>query len=156
MMALRLSKKLKRIVFLVFGVLAAFILVVLIFLSAITKYLIEKYSEAYTGRKITMSDLHINAFNGIVRFDDLKIYEANRKTIFFECRELYLNITVYKLWAGEYDITELTMDRPTINIIQRGNRFNYDDLVKRFSEKGSDVSGKKKPARYWIHNLQID
>jgi hypothetical protein len=156
-MALKLSKKLRRILIIVFGSLAVLIIITLIFLSSITKYLIEKYSEEYTGRKITMANLHINVFDGVVRFDDLKIYEAKSNSVFVECHELYLDFSVYKLWASKYDITELKIDHPVVNIIQHGDHFNYDDIIKKFTEKKPQQKEKNnKPAQYWIRNFQID
>jgi hypothetical protein len=155
-MALKLSKKLRRILIIIFGSLAVLIIITLIFLSSITKYLIEKYSEEYTGRKIRMSNLHINAFNGVVRFDNLEIYEPKSNSVFVECHELYFNLAVFKLLAGKYDITELKIDHPVINIIQHGNHLNYDDIIKKFTDKKPTEKEKSKPAQYWIRNLQVD
>jgi hypothetical protein len=156
-MFLKLSRKLTKVLLLVSGSLALLIVIALIFLSSIAKYLIEKYSEEYTGRKITMEGLHINVFDGVVRFNDLKVFEQKSNSIFFQCHELYINLTGYKLWAGKYEVTELKIDRPVLQVIQRGNHFNYDDLVKRFNSKSGQDSGKsKKQTQYWIRNLQID
>jgi len=154
---LKISKKLRKILLIVVSSLLALIIVVLIFLSSIAKYLIEKHSEEYTGRKITMSNLHLNVFNGVIRVDDLKIYEEKSSSVFFQCRQLYANLSALKLCTGKYDITELKVDHPVINIIQRGNHFNYDDLLKRFASNSSAPTEKnKKPAQYWVHNFQID
>jgi hypothetical protein len=91
-----------------------------------------------------MSNLHINVFDGAVRFDNLKIYEAKSNSLFVECQGLYLNLSVYKLWAGKYDITELKINHPVVNIIQHGNHFNYDDIIKTFTENKPDEKEKIK------------
>ena len=154
---LKISKKIKKILLIVIGSLLALIIIALIFLSSIVKYLIEKHSEKYTGRKITMSNLHINVFSGVIRFDNLTIYEAKSNAVFFQCRVLYADLVVHKLLTGKYDVTELKASHPLINILQHGNHFNYDDLLKRFASNSSAPTEKnKKPAQYWIRNLQID
>ncbi|HLX93328.1 MAG TPA: DUF748 domain-containing protein [Puia sp.] len=155
-MVLGISKKLRRTLITVFAVLAAILFLVLFFLSTIVKYLIEKYSEKYTGRKITLAALHINVFDGVVRADGLRINEAKSDAAFFACREFYVNLTLFKLWSGKYEITELRLDHPVINVIQKGNHFNFDDLLKRFGESNGAPSKKSKPAAYRVTNFEID
>jgi len=104
-----------------------------------------------------MSNLHINVFDGAVRFDDLKIYEAKSNSVFFACHQLYLDVEVYRLWSGTYDITALKIDRPAIHIIQHGNHFNYDDIIKKISDNKPGQQGKNdKPVQYRIRDFQVD
>ncbi len=155
-MNLKISKKLRRLLFIVLGSLLALVIVSLFFLSSIVKYLIESRSEEYTGRKIKMDNLHINLFSGNIRFDKLKIFEAKSNNVFFVCDKIEATIAVHKLLASKYDITELKFDKPIINIIQKGNRFNYSDLIKRFVTDSPPAKKEAKPTQYWIHDLLID
>ncbi len=126
------------------------------FLSSIVKYVIETRSEEYTGRKIKMDNLHINLLSGNIRFDKLKIYEAKSEKIFLSCDKIEATISVHKLLASKYDITELQFEKPIINIVQKGNHFNYSDLIKRFVTDSPPSPKNAKPAQYWIRNFLID
>lgn len=120
-------------------------IIFIIFLSSIVKYVIEKYSEEYTGREITMENLHINLLTGNIRVDKLKIYEAKSRDIFFACDKIETGISVHKLLASKYDITELKIEKPLINITQKGNCFNYGQPGQPKIQMGqSDLAGDKK------------
>jgi hypothetical protein len=146
----------KKILLIVLAALVAACVIVLIFLSSIVKYLIEKHSEQYTGRKIVMDNLHINLLSGNIRADKLKIFEAKSSTVFFACERIEGTISTHKLFASKYDISDLVIDKPLVNIIQKGNQFNYSDLVKRFVTEAPPAAKDVKPAQYWIRNFEID
>ncbi len=148
--------KWKRILLLILIVLVTAGIIFIIFLSSIVKYVIEKHSEQYTGRKISMENIHINLLTGNIRIDRLKIYEAKSKDIFFASNKIEATISMHQLLASRYDITDLKIEQPLIHIIQKGNRFNYSDLMKRFVTDLPPSPKNKKPAEYWIRNLQID
>jgi len=148
--------KWKRIVLIFLIVLIAAGIIFIVFLSTIVKYEIEKHSEEYTGRKMTIGNLHINLLTGNIRVDKLKIYEAKSKDIFIACDKIETGISVHKLLASKYDITELKIEKPFINVIQKGNRFNYSDLIKRFVADAPPSSKTQKPTQYWVRNLEID
>lgn len=138
------------------AVVVLLLILVVVFISPITKYLIEKHSEAYTGRVIRIDQLAINIFNGSITAKEFTVYEAKSKTIFCKIDRLDLNITVYKLWVGKYDITSVSVNKPFVRIVQKGNRFNYDDLLKRFL--ATDTTPKKvqtKPVQYWVRNIIV-
>lgn len=149
--------KLAKIGMVVGSILLGILLLIVVFISPITKYLIERYSLEYIGRQIKMEQLGINIFNGSITAKGLTIQEAKSKSFFFHCKELNLNTAVYKLWAGKYDITEFTVQQPTIQIIQKGNHFNYDDLIKRFllDDEKADKNKQAAPVQYWLRNISI-
>jgi len=148
--------KWKKILLIVLAALVAACCIFIFFLSSIVKYVIETHSEEYTGRKIKMDNLHINLLSGNIRFDKLKIYEEKNDKIFLSCDKIEATISTHKLLASKYDITELIFEKPIINIVQKGNRFNYSDLIKRFVTDSPPSPKNAKPAQYWIRNLQID
>lgn len=138
------------------AILAVLLIVVVVFISPITKYLIEKYSEEYTGRVIRMDKLAINIFNGSVTAKGFTVYEAKQKNVFCKIDQLDLNITVYKLWSGEYDITSVSVNKPFVRIVQKGDGFNYDDLIKRFfTEDTIQKKAQVKPVKYWIRQIVV-
>jgi len=134
------------------------LVLVAVFISPITKYLIEKNSEKFTGRQITIKSLGINIFTGSVTCKGLTIFEAKSNTVFVSCEEVYVNIAITKLLKGEYDIETVRVSKPVVTIVQKGKHFNYDDLMKRFMT--DTVSAKAtvatQPAHYWVHNFAVD
>ena len=53
-----------------------------VFISPIAKMVIEKNSEKWTGRKITMDALFINLLGLDAKIEGLKMYEAGSDTLF--------------------------------------------------------------------------
>ncbi|MEN9686317.1 MAG: hypothetical protein RLZZ28_2103 [Bacteroidota bacterium] len=149
-----MAKKWKILLVLLTIVISLFI-VTAIFISPITKYLVEKYSVKYTGRQILMDGLTINLLNGNVHITGLKIYEAKKKELFFTCKDAVVNITVYRLWAGNYEITQLKASSPVLYVKQDGQHFNYDDLMTRFFSDTSRPDPNAKPVQYWVKNLSM-
>ena len=110
---------------------------VIVFISPITKYLVEKYDEQFTGRQITMDWAYVNPFTGYIYFSSLNIYEPNSDSVFVSANSLSANFALYKLLSNTYEISECTLDKPRGILIQNKNVLNFDDIIKRFS---SDTS----------------
>jgi uncharacterized membrane protein len=73
----------KKIFFSILIALAIIAVVVILFISPITKYVIEKYDTKYTGREIKMDWAYVNPFTGHFYFRNLKIYEFQSDSILF-------------------------------------------------------------------------
>ena len=67
--------KVIKVLSIVTAVVLLTVVLIFLFISPITKYLIEKYDEEYTGRQITMDRVYVNPFTGYFHFTNLKIYE---------------------------------------------------------------------------------
>jgi hypothetical protein len=76
-------QKLKNIALSIFGSIIIIVVVVILFRSPISKYLIIKYAVRTTGRRITIDAAYINPLMGSVQLGNLKIYELNSDSIFF-------------------------------------------------------------------------
>lgn len=127
--------KLKKTVFISIGSLILFVVVTILFISPITKYLIEKYDKQYTGREITMDWAYVNPFTGYIHFNDLKIYELKSDSVFFSATGASVNIAIYKLLSKNFEITEITIDHPYGIVIKNKKQLNFSDLIERFSSK---------------------
>ncbi len=149
-------KKSVKITVILSSILLGLVLMIIIFISPISKYLIEKYSEAYTGRKIRMEELSINIFNGSITTKGLIVYEAKSKHPFFKADTFNLNIAVYKLWVDKYEITSVEFSNPYLQVVQKGNKFNYDDLMNRFFAEDTTKKVDKEPVKYWARNIQVN
>ncbi len=139
---MRPISKLKKTLLIIFSSIIIIAVIVVIFISPITKYLVEKYDEKYTGRKITMDWAYANPFTGYIHLSNLKIYELNSDSLFFSANSVSINFTLYKLFAKTYEISQLTLDQPRGTVIQNKNDFNFIDLINKFSSKDLKNSGK--------------
>jgi len=128
-----LGKKWKKTIFITTLVIVAFVGLVILLISPITKYLIEKYDVKYTGREIKMDWLYVNPFTGYIHFNDLKIYEKNRDTVFFSVSGLSANFAMAKLLNKTYEISSLTLDKPKGIVVQNKKHFNFSDLIDKFT-----------------------
>lgn len=149
-------KKSLKITVILSSILLGLVLMIIIFISPVSKYLIEKYSEAYTGRKIGMQELSINIFNGSITAKGFTVFEAKSTKPFFKTDLLNVNIAVYKLWVGKYDITSVELSSPYLQVVQKGNKFNYDDLMNRFFAEDTTKKVDKEPVKYWARNIQVN
>jgi uncharacterized protein involved in outer membrane biogenesis len=132
------------------------VIVVILFISPITKYLVEKYDEKYMGRKITMDWAYVNPFTGYIYFSDLKIYESKTDSVFFYAKSVNANFAMRKLLLKTYEITELEINQPKGSIIENGDNrdLNFNDIIKRFSpKKGAKV---KSPVHFSIRSIKIN
>lgn len=151
----RLLKILKWIGIVVAGLLLA----VLIFISPIAKYLIEKYDVKYIGREVHITQLGINLLTGTVNISGFRLYEADGKTVFIGFDHLNAEVELRPLFNGIYHLEHLTLDHPDVRVIQKGDSFNFDDILKKFS--APDTAGKPSnasdtaTARYILDNIHI-
>ncbi len=146
--------KYKKAFFITGALIVAVIFLVIVFISPITKHLIEKYDEKYSGRKITMSWAYVNPFTGYVHFRDLKIYESKSDSIFFSAKGLSANFEMYKLLSKTYEISELVVDDPKGVIIQHEKQLNFDDLIDLFNSP--EKKSNKPPVHLSILRIKIN
>src|SRR5436853_1854896 len=111
-------RKLKKPLLIFISTIVILVVVVIIFISPITKYLIEKYDEKYTGRQITMDWVYVNPFTGYMHISNLKIYEHKSDSIFFSAQGLNINFEMFKMLSKTYEISDLTLNHPKGIFIQ--------------------------------------
>ena len=145
-----------RKVLAIFGIVLLSIIILLIaFISPIAKYAIEKNSVEWTGRKIRMDDLRLNLLNGTLRIVNLKVFELDGKSVFVGCGEMATTINVGKLFKSEYEVQELKFNKLNIVVSQSGDKFNFDDIIKKFASTDTIPQPKSEPVKYWLKNLRI-
>ncbi len=137
---------------------AVLILAIFFGISPLAKYQIEKNSVEWTGRKITMDHLFINLWRWDVTVKGLKVYEQKSSKQFFSADEIYTDISILKAIGGEYQVNTFRVEGPKLMIEQNGNKFNFDDLVTRFT--ASDTTQKEpeqpsEPTKYRIERIEI-
>ncbi|HAH26232.1 MAG TPA: hypothetical protein DCL77_21120 [Prolixibacteraceae bacterium] len=132
----------KRLLLLFTVILVLFIGVVILFISPITKRLIEKYDTKYTGREIQMDRAYVNPFTGYISFTNFRIYENKSDSIFFSAKDLSFNITLRKLLSKTYEISSLKINQPILKVLQEKDNFNFNDLIAKFSGAEDTVKTK--------------
>jgi len=139
---------------------SVFILFVAAFfaISPAVKYLVEKNSVEWTGRKITMKHLFVNLWEMNVTVKDLKVYENKSNAVFFSAGKIFTDISVLPMLKSEYRIHTIQIESPRVLIEQTGDQFNFDDLVKRFT--AADTTKKEpgkpsEPTKYRVERMEI-
>lgn len=123
----------KKILLWVVAVMLFILILAMMFSPAIIRYAINNYSKEVTGRQITVQDVDFNLFNGVCSIEGLNIKEADDHTDFVDIQLFMVNTDLPSIISGNYSISELRIDAPSVRIVQNGERFNFDDLLERFS-----------------------
>ncbi len=123
----------------------------LIFISPIAKYLVEKYGKKYTGREIKVSWAFVNPFTGYVHLSKLKIYEHQSDSLFLTAAGVSVNFGVMKLFRHGFEIKRLELDHPVIYVIRDHGVLNFDDVIERLSSKDTSRVEKKSS-----HSTQVN
>jgi len=139
---------------------SVFVLLLAVFfaISPIAKYVIEKNSVEWTGRKITMKHLFINLWKMNVTVKDLKVYENKSNNVFFSAGKIFTDISVLPMLKGEFRINTIQIHAPNVVIEQTGDHFNFDDLVTRFTAVDSaekEPEAPSKPTKYQLEKMEI-
>ncbi|MCX6268326.1 MAG: hypothetical protein NTW16_13360 [Bacteroidetes bacterium] len=150
----------KKAIFIVIGAIVALMALVIILISPIAKYLIEKYDEKYTGRQIETGWVYVNPFTGYIHISNLKIYESRNRggfmkddSIFFTAKGLSVNFAMLKFLSKTIEISEITLNQPRGIVIQNKKEFNFFDLIKKFTPDKADKTPSK--IHFDILNIKI-
>ncbi|MDQ3190867.1 MAG: DUF748 domain-containing protein [Bacteroidota bacterium] len=124
----------------------------ILFISPITKYLIQKYDKEFTGRQITLDWAYVNPFTGYIYLSNLKVYELNSDTIFLSSTGVSANFAMLKMFYNTYEINKISLKHPKGIVIQNELKFNFDDLIEKFT---STSDPDKEPLHFNILNMEI-
>ncbi|MFH2142255.1 MAG: hypothetical protein ABIJ97_07530 [Bacteroidota bacterium] len=154
------NTRLKKAFIIVSGTIILIVLVILLLISPISKYLIEKYDEELTGRQIKIGQIYVNPLTGYINIDYLKVYDSkilsfskDKDLIFFSAKRLRLNFAMLKLLSKTIEISEFTIDHPRGIIAQNKKVFNFNDLIVKFSSDKSDTIST--PLRFSLLNIKM-
>jgi hypothetical protein len=116
--------KLKKTILTIAVTMILAITLIIIFISPIAKYLVEKYDVTYTGREISMDYVYVNPFTGSVYVKNLKINELKSDSVFISSNEVSAQLNLFKLFNKTYEISHITLNQPTIVISQTKKELN--------------------------------
>ncbi len=151
---MKITKKLRNSLITALIIIISIVAIVVIFISPIAKYLIEKYDVEYTGREIKTGVVYINPFTGYAHIGNLRLYEQKSDSIFIKADGLNINFNWTALiFRKTYELSSLTLNKPVFNISQQRQAFNFDDIIAKFTPKEKDLV---KKARTKLNILDID
>src|SRR5688572_19552771 len=93
----------------VFGLLVA----VMLCLSPILKYLVEKNDEKWLGRQITIGWVYANPLTGYVHLWDVKFYEHKSDTVCLTVDGITGRFHLLKMLSNEFIVSGVTLIRPS-------------------------------------------
>lgn len=138
-----------------------FIIILLFAAPRIARWYIVKNGHEIIGRNIYIDKIRLNYFTGKLRIKDLRLYEADDKTIFVSLRQLKVNIDYLPLFRNEYFVKYISLDDPYVQVLQDGSTFNFSDLISSdtISQAKDTIpiidTIPKEPAKYIINNISI-
>lgn len=133
---------------------ASIVLTIALGISPFAKYYIEKHSKELIGRKVLLKDLKFNIFNGILKIDSIRMYEKNDQTLFASIDTFYLDLKLNALISKNLEIQKLKIVKPYANIIQKGQTFNFDDLIPK-SQENKPKDDHAFPKKISIDNILV-
>jgi hypothetical protein len=149
------KKRLRKTFYILLSILIVIPALLILLISPITKYLIEKYSVKYTGRQIRMDRAYVNPFTGYVHFSNLKIFESSSDSIFFSSEGVSASFALRKIFNKTYEISSLVLDNPKgMIVLNSRSHFNFDDLIERFTPLHPDTTSP--PLHLNILNMKIN
>lgn len=145
---------LKKVFLVGFGIVSILVILIILCISPIAKFLIQKYDLKYTGREITVDWVYLNPFTGYIHLNDLRINEHNSEEEFFTAEGLSANFAMLKLFTRSYEISEVTLNKPKGFVLQYVKEYNFSDLLEKFrpTEK---TTPKGEPVRFSVLNIKI-
>jgi len=146
--------KTKKIILITAGCLIGLVVLVIVFISPIAKYAIEKYDQELLGREITLDFVYLNPFTGYVHLNGVVITEADPDSVFFTADGISVNFAMFKLLNKTYEISTITLDRPFGLITLNKRVLNFQDLIDRFTPK-EPRDTTKAPLQFNILDINI-
>lgn len=123
------SAKIMRKAIIGISIFVVFIYLLLWIAPYFVKEHFNKNSEDYIGRQASLEKLSFNPFTFTLQASNFKVWETDKQSEFMGFRKLIVNLNLLKRLGGIYQVEEISLDSPFVNIISYGDGFNFDDLL---------------------------
>ena len=152
----KMNPHLKRAIIGIVIAIVVFFAVLIIFISPIAKYLIQKYDDIILGRKIELGWIYINPLTGYVHIHNLRVYEHQSDSLFFTAESVSADMSMSKLFKKTYEINSISVDKPWGRIIQDSSgRVNFQDIIDHYRRKDT-TARTGEPTHFNILNCAIN
>lgn len=118
-------------------VISILLLIVNIISPPIVKSYIQDHDVELIGRKITIEDIDLDVFRGIVVVKNAFLYEQDDSTVMASLKELYADIQMRQLLSSRVVADSIKLSGFRVEIYQNGDRFNFSDIIEHFSTPDS-------------------
>lgn len=108
----------------------------------------NEHGEELIGRKLNIEKFRLNILTGNVSLKDVTIYEKNGTDVFASVEDIDLDLSMTDLFSGKIRVEDIDIDNPVLNVVQKGNSFNFDDIMDKLSEGES--------SEYTIDKFSLD
>ena len=130
--------KKRYIALIVLAVLIVIVIAALKVAPGIAKNYVVAHSEELIGRKIKIENVAFSPFSFTVTVDDFAIYESDGTTPFVAFEKFRINVNPTRLVAKEISVSEIYLKGLYTRVTQRGDRFNFSDILEKFTATGAD------------------
>ena len=116
------------------AVLAVIVLAVVLLVSPVATWLVNRYGEQWTGRQIEVESVSVNVFAGTVKARNLNVSESVPDDgRFIHVGRLYADLRMTALLQKTIKLDSLYFGHFFVRIDQDSDRFNFTDLIERFA-----------------------
>lgn len=123
----------RKILFTVLGIIVGLVLFVLLFVSPIAKWYVEKHDTELIGRELSINRLRINLLAGSVNLGGITLYEDDAKTSFVSFDNFKTGIKLRDLLDNRLWVNYLNLEGLNVNVIQNDSIFNFTSLINHFA-----------------------
>lgn len=126
------------------GLLAALLLVVAFFLPYLLKRYIEDHSVEWIDRQVRIGSIVLNPFTFTYSVNGVTCSEPKSEEVFVSWEKIEVKSNLWKAFrSNQWRFYDLRIVKPYFHIAQKGERFNFSDLLEL---AGSDTA-KAAPAK---------
>lgn len=155
-------KKTLRITRIVISVIAALLLLIVVFGSVFGGCAAKRYANRnlpeILGRKVMVDHVGVNLFTGHVAVHDLAVYEEDGTTLFAGFDTLDVAVSLLRLIGRQVWVRHIDLVGLQANIWQDSSLFNFTSIIERFQneEDSSSVEDTTpSPWRVSLHKIRL-
>lgn len=123
----------RKILFTVLGIIVGLVLAVLLLVSPIAKWYVEKHDTELIGRELTIKRLRVNLLAGSVNLGNVTLFEDDATTPFVSFDNFKTDIKMRDLIDKRLWVNYLNLDGLYVNVIQNDSIFNFTSLINHFA-----------------------
>ena len=154
-------KKSLNIIFIVFAVCAALVVLTVVFGTlfggCVAKNYVNSHGEELLGRKASVERVGVNLFTGHVSVRDLAVYEDNGTDVFAGFDSLDVGVSLLRLIGKTVYVRHITLAGLNVGIVQDGSHFNFSSIIEHFQQDTVERDEDTTPSDWVVsmHNIRL-